>query len=60
MGVMKKLMVANTLAMILGARDDLVKNGPAVLVVSALMWATYLTVYGIGWVMVHITAYATG
>ena len=53
-------MIANTLAMILGARDDLVKNGPAVLVVSVLMWATYLAIYGIGWVMVHITAYATG
>ena len=53
-------MITNILAMILGARDDLVKNGPAVLVVSVLMWATYLAIYGIGWVMVHITAYATG
>jgi hypothetical protein len=53
-------MIENTHAMLLGARDDLVKSGPAVLVVSALMWATFLTLYGIGWVMVHITAYATG
>ena len=53
-------MIANILAMILGARDDLVKNGPAVLAVTAAMWATWLAIYGIGWVMVHITAYATG
>jgi hypothetical protein len=53
-------MISNTIAMILGARDDLIKNGPAVLVVSVLMWVTYLAVYGIGWVTVHITAYATG
>ena len=53
-------MIENTRAMLLGARDDLVKNGPAVLAVSTLMWATYLALYGIGWVMVHITACATG
>jgi hypothetical protein len=53
-------MIANTVAMILGVRDDLVKNGPIVLALSVLMWAIYLTLYGIGWVMVHITAWATG
>ena len=53
-------MIENTLAMIAGVRKDIVREGPIVLIVTAFMWATWLTVYGIGWVLVHITAYATG
>ena len=53
-------MVENTLAMIAGVRKDIVRDGPVVLAVTALMWTTWLTLYGIGWVIVHITAASAG
>jgi len=53
-------MMANFVALALGARDDFVKNGPIVALLTAGALGLYGAMYGAGWVFLQIVAWSAG